>query len=140
MTKQLWRVSLVRESLQLPYVQVKLLEAGAPLTGGLQRRVKAVEELGSLTVLCVAGGSHCLRLASLSMALSSIQSGCYYILSTLIHNVTMDMETVSCLLHCGQWVRQTSRVCQAGHCEARAGHLSAVYDPGQGGSEAGDPV
>ena len=56
MTKQLWRVSLVRESLQLPYVQVKLLEAGAPLTGGLQRRVKDVEELGSLTVLCVAGG------------------------------------------------------------------------------------
>ena len=56
MTKQLWRVSLVRESLQLPYVQVKLLEAGAPLTGGLQRRVKAVEELSSLTVLCVAGG------------------------------------------------------------------------------------
>ena len=46
---------------------------------------------------------------------------------------------VNCLI-CGQWVRQTSRVYQAGHCEVRAGHLSAEYDPGQGGSEAGDPV
>ena len=72
------RVETWTKSLQPPYVRVKLLEAGAPLTGGLQSRVKAVEELGSLTVLCVAGGSHCLRLASLSMALSSIQSGCYY--------------------------------------------------------------
>ena len=50
------RVETWTKSLQPPYVRVKLLEAGAPLTGGPQRRVKAVEELGSLTVLCVAGG------------------------------------------------------------------------------------
>ena len=58
------RVETWAKSLQPPYVRVKLLEAGAPLTGGLQRRVKAVEELDSLTVLCVAGGIQCLRLAS----------------------------------------------------------------------------
>ena len=95
MTKQLWRVSLVRESLQLPYVQVKLLEAGAPLTGGLQRRVKAVEELGSLTVLCVAGGE---PVPEVSLAVNGIilHTERVLLLSTLIHNVTRDMETVSC--------------------------------------------
>ena len=95
-----------------------------------------------------AGQPHCpLRgwgepLPEVSLAVNGIilHTERVLLLSTLIHNVTMDMETVSCLLHCGQWVRQTSRVCQAGHCEMRAGHLSAEYDPGQGGSEAGDPV
>ena len=95
MTKQLWRVSLVRESLQLPYVQVKLLEAGAPLTGGLQRRVKDVEELGSLTVLCVAGGE---LVPEVSLAVNGIilHTERVLLLATLIHNVTRDMETVSC--------------------------------------------
>ena len=33
------RVETWTKSLQPPYVRVKLLEAGAPLTGGLQRRL-----------------------------------------------------------------------------------------------------
>jgi hypothetical protein len=89
------RVETWTKSLQPPYVRVKLLEAGAPLTGGLQRRVKAVEKLGSLTVLCVAGGE---LVPEVSLAVNGIilHTERVLLLSTLIHNVTRDMETVSC--------------------------------------------
>ena len=84
-------------SLQPPYVQVKLLEAGSSQTGGLslRRRVKAVEEAGSLTVLCVAGGE---PVPEVSLAVNGVtlHSERVLLLSTIIHNITRDMETVTC--------------------------------------------
>ena len=84
-------------SLQPPYVQVKLLEAGSAQTGGLslRRRVKAVEEAGSLTVLCVAGGE---PVPEVSLAVNGVtlHSERVLLLSTIIHNITRDMETVTC--------------------------------------------
>ena len=77
------------KSLKPPFVQVKVLG------WSLRKRIQAVEESHSLTVLCVAGGE---PVPEVSLAVNglTLHSERVLLLSTVIHNITREMETVSC--------------------------------------------
>ena len=65
----------------------------APPRGGLQVRPKAVEGLGTLTVLCVAGGE---PVPEVSLAVNGVtlHSERVLLLSTIIHNIIILLATL----------------------------------------------